>query len=149
LFNPEIDSGTVVLKKNDSSVPDTCVSDGNAFWMGLGIGASKRFYFRRLAIKPFTDFKFGAFIYDFASIHSEDTLSMMFGCPMISAGSAVELAILPDLNIGVSFWYRKGFPYLGSMTHNDYEAKYPETKTGQFVPSIKGLGYTFHITAIF
>jgi|GEM_PF-3443273 hypothetical protein len=149
-FSTNIESGTVVEKKTAKSIPDTLFSEGNAFWMGIGLGMSKRMYFRRLAIKPFFNARFGALDYSFAAQKSKDSLSVLFGIPMLSAGSDVEIALAPDASIGVSLWYCRAFPFTWCLYFNDRkDAVYPNSQTKEFAPVIEGLGYNFHLTMIF
>lgn len=149
-FPQNIESGAIVEQKTPKSAPDTLFSEGNAFWMSLGLGMSKRMYFRRLAIKPFFNARFGALDYSFASQKSNDSLSVIFGVPMLSAGSDVEIALAPDASIGVSFWYCRAFPFIWSLIFSDRkDPVYPNSQTKEFAPVIEGLGYNFHLTIIF
>ncbi len=148
-YDPQIDTVSMTVRENAGDAPDTCVSDGNVLWLGLGVGLSKRMYFRRLVLEPFADARFGMCDYAFTAKRSQDTFSIIFGFPMITTGSDFGIAISPDFNIGVSLWYRWGFPFVWSIIKNSGDDNYMNSQTGTFVPGLNGLGYTIHLSILF
>jgi hypothetical protein len=147
-FNPKFDSGIVTSRKSPSAKSDTCVSLGKGLVMGIGAGLSKRFYFRRFSVKPFADFRYSSMSFDFKEVRSSDTITFLFGCPMVTAGSFFEWALSADFNVGVSYWYRRGFPYLWNLSYKGEKAVEVKSSTNTFLPAVKGTGMGFYFSIL-